>query len=159
MPQPLAYKDGFLYLDNTCPDDSHQSTPMGIIDNTIRMTRVNTVNNSNSLHIIEFHSPTAALIVLACLVVLALFLCCNNYFKKCHGPSAPATANTRQPRGSLTSTFENGTEILHLPPCPALRFNHTAANNHAGLGHTPSTDQLWMYQKALPQAHGRWNEI
>ncbi len=148
---------------NTCPDDSHQLTPMGIVDNTIKTTRANTVNNSNAYTFIEFHSPTAALIILACLVVL--FLCCKllwtckHYFKKCHGSSAPAATTTGQPRGSPTLTFDNGTEI-HCPPLhSALRFDRAAATNHAGFGHTLSTDQLWTYQKALPQAHSRWNEI
>ncbi len=130
------------------------------------MTKVNTVNNSNGLHIIEFHSPTAALIVLGCLVVLALFLCCklswwktcSRYFKNHHGPSAPMVSNPAQP-GALTSTLDNSTEILRPLPCPALRFELAAATNHQGLGCNPSSNQLWTYQKAPPQAHSKWNEI
>ena len=137
---------------------------MGLMDNTMKETKVNIVNNSNSLHITEFHSPTATLIVLCCLVVLALFLCCkllwqktcSKYFKNCHGPSAPTVSNPAQ-SGALMSTLDNGTMILHLPPHPALRFDHVAAANHTGLGRLSSTNQLWMYQKAPLQAHGRWN--
>ncbi len=99
-------------------------------------------------------------------MVLALFLCCklpwqktcSKYFKNRHGPSAPMISNPTQPR-ALTSALDNGTEIIHPPPHPALRFNCATATNHAGLGRYTSTDQLWTYQKAPPQAHGRWNKF
>ncbi len=55
LPRPLHRSPR---LKTPLPDNTNQSTPMGVVDNTIKGTKANTVNNSNGLHIIEFHSPT-----------------------------------------------------------------------------------------------------
>ena len=73
---------------------------MGLMDNTIKTTKANTVNNSNRLHLIEFHSPTARLIFLCGLITLVLFLCCKIPWQK-------MWKNHHQcPDGTTTSTYD-----------------------------------------------------
>ncbi len=93
---------------------------MGLV---VKTTKVNTVNNSNGLHLIEFHSPTATLIFLCGLITLVIFLCCMIPWKKMwknhhhcqNGTSASTYYPNSQPWEPATAAAATPTPIYSGP--------------------------------------------
>ncbi len=92
---------------------------MRIVDDTIESTRANIVINLNGLHIIKFHSQTATLIFISCLIVLCCKLLwkktCNNYFKQRFDTIASTSASaTKEPERDQLSPEDWASICRHI---------------------------------------------